>query len=193
MGICGARDKLKTIGGAPLETHNWCQKFSLPLELSGLKSFSEAQRQSSKFLTHQDYQVLGKNSKYWDWFTRDMTNTSGIELLTYLEERHKLPVNTPKTRMALWEYGEGDVLPPHIDLGISLSSAIIVSLEGRFETYLHESKESGEILDTVTYGPGEYIVLNNTVYYHGGRPLDPYRLALVAFVDPSFDMTHFWS
>lgn len=148
---------------------------------------------SDPSLTNKDYALLANKSRYWDWFTRDIDNADILKLLNHIETKHGLPVNTAETRIALWEYGDGDELPPHIDPDISLSSSVIVSLVGRFETRVHDKTNLNVVLDKVSYGPGDYIILNNTVHYHSGKPLDNYRLAVVAFVDPSYDMTEFWS
>lgn len=176
-----------------IKTHQWCQKFKIDFDLKGVNEFFRERMVSTPAMSRKDYALLAQKSSYWDWFTRDIANTEVIGLLDYIQAKHKLPVKTENTKIALWEYGEGDELPPHVDVAVSLSSSIVVSLSGRFETRLNDSDDPSKVLDVVTYGPGEYIILNNTVYCHSGRPLDSYRLAVVLFVDPSFDMKSFWS
>lgn len=176
-----------------MQTQNWCHKFKLDLDLAAVSAFFHERMQSTPPMSHKDYSILAKKSRYWDWYTRDIQDVHVLGLLDYISQKHNLPVNTKNTQIALWEYGEGDELAPHVDVAVSLSSSIVVSLVGGFETRLHDNQDPSKVLDTVTYGPGEYIILNNTVYCHSGRPLDNYRLALVLFVDPSFDMTAFWS
>ncbi len=176
-----------------IKTHHWCQKYNLDYNLEEVIAFFREKMELTPFMSHKDYAVLAKKSRYWDWLTGDIQNPHIINLLNHIAEKHHLPLNTKNTKIALWEYGEGDELEPHIDVNISLSSAIVIALVGSFETRLFDSEDTSKIVDQVIYGPGEYIILNNTAYYHGGRPLDGYRLAAVAFVDPSFDMTNFWS
>jgi len=175
-----------------MKSHQWCQKFKLEKNLDGVLEYLENKMATCPFMTPEDHSLLAKNSRYWDWYTRDIENSEILDLLNTIEARHSLPINTEKTRIALCEYGKGDELPPHIDPNISLSSSIIISLIGRFETRLHDEMDNTKVLDKVIYGPGDYIILNNTICFHGGKPLDDYRLALVAFVDPSFDMSKFW-
>jgi len=175
-----------------MQTHQWCQKYKLDFHLDGVIDFFQKRMEVVPFMTHEDHKILARKNRYWDWFTRDIDDPHVNGMLDHIAAKHGLPIRTPETRIALWEYGEGDVLAPHVDVSISLSSAIIISLIGDFETTLHDGEDQEKVLDRVVYGPGQYIVLNNTKYYHGGRPLGKYRLATVAFVDPSFDMTNFW-
>lgn len=175
-----------------MDPKSWYKKFNLEQSIEGLIDFSRNQMETFPCYTKKDHSLLGEHSRYWDWPTREIKDANIKQLLKSLEQKHQLPVDTPKTLISLWEYGSGDVLPAHVDLNISLSAAIVVSLMGRFETRKHELQNNDAIVDRVTYGPGEYIILNNTVVRHSGQPLDDYRLALVVFVDPSHDMTYFW-
>lgn len=178
--------------GQTMSTEVWYRKFRLEQRLDELLAFSKAQMDNCPCHTNSDHKLLDKNSRYWDWPTRELQAPCVQSLLSYLEQRHQLPVNTLKTRIALWEYGKGDSLPPHTDVNISLSATIVVSLVGAFETRVHDEKNNDKIIGRVVYGPGDYIVLNNTVVRHSGEPLSDYRLALVVFVDPDHDMVDFW-
>ena len=173
-------------------TETWYRKFKLEQSLDELLVFSKARMSSYPCHSNADHKLLDKNSRYWDWPTREIEAPCVQSLLLHLEHKHHLPVNTPKTRIALWEYGKGDLLPPHTDVNISLSATIVISLVGDFETRVHEEKNNDEIVGRIVYGPGDYIVLNNTVVRHSGKPLSDYRLAMVVFIDPDHDMSAFW-
>jgi hypothetical protein len=169
----------------------WFKKFCLDMDRLSLLQFAQRMMETSPAMTNKDHRLLDKKSRYWDWPTTEINDPSVIDLMKSLQSRHQLPLITEKTSLALWEYGKDDQLIPHTDLDISLSATVIVSLVGGFETRRHREQDDA-IIDRVTYGPGEYLILNNTKVRHSGVPLDPYRLAMVLFVDPRYDMTHFW-
>lgn len=117
---------------------------------------------------------------------------------------------------SIWEYPEYDVLSPHIDDPGKGATSLIIPLIGRFRTdrykSIHDltvnvsaeslnrreateeqfnqvSKEiDTEPYESHEYGPGKIFLLNNSVYFHGGEPLDDYRLCMQVYVSPDYDL-----
>lgn len=91
----------------------------------------------------------------------------------------------------IWEMNNGVTLEPHVDASHN-TSFVILPIAGRTKTSMHgqlpnDVSNHGRtptfpidtpIVDSITYGPGEFIVINNTKYIHSVTPIDDYRLVL---------------
>lgn len=108
------------------------------------------------------------------------------------------PLN-PDWPSSIWEFQDGTPLLKHSD-GLGRGASMVVVLIGNFEIFRH-CPETGEILDSYIYGPGQIIALKNGHKTpHSGRCLDGYRLAVCTFAtdkdDPFRDygkMTPCWA
>jgi hypothetical protein len=118
--------------------------------------------------------------------------------------------------VSIWEYPEYDTLAPHIDDPGKGITSLIIPLIGRFRTDRYKSindltidvtaeslnrreatqeqyeqvgKEiATDPFDSHEYGPGKIFLLNNSVYFHGGEPIDNYRLCMQIYVSPEYDL-----
>ncbi|GEM_PF-6964884 len=89
------------------------------------------------------------------------------------------PLN-PEWATSIWEWHDGGPLKKHCD-GLGRGASLVVVLIGKFEIYRH-CNETGEILDSYVYGPGEIVALKNGHKTpHSGRCLEGYRLAACTF------------
>ena len=93
---------------------------------------------------------------------------------------------------SIWEYPVYDELKPHIDNrkglgGYPGKTSLIIPLIGRFETWYFTDESCKEKGDSVVYSPGNIFVMKNWDRYHGGRPLDGYRLCLHIFSEDHID------
>jgi len=117
---------------------------------------------------------------------------------------------------SVWEYPDYDILRTHIDDPGKGVTSLIVPLIGRFKTdrykridelsvdvtaeELNRYEASQEVVDIVSkevdhepyesieYGPGSIFLLNNSKYFHGGEPIDGYRLCLQLYVCPDYEL-----
>ena len=94
-------------------------------------------------------------------------------------------------KFAIWEMNKGSTLAPHVDANHN-TGFVVLPLIGTTKTSMHgpvplgidnNSKtpvfdEDLPILESVTYGVGEMIVVNNTQFIHSVKPVDDYRLTL---------------
>jgi hypothetical protein len=147
---------------------------------------------SYPWLGNSTYELIDKNSKYWQWNLNDIDDCNVRDMVTDIETRYCIPINFKNSYLSIWEFGEGDTLPPHTDPDVSQSASVVLCLIGRFEVRLHD-EQTDNVIDQITYGPGEGIILNNTVYRHSGECLDGYRLSLLLSIDPNFDVQRWFS
>ena len=76
---------------------------------------------------------------------------------------------------------------PGNEYPINSRFTIIMMLDGRFEVSLWEDDQIS-LIDKVVIHPGEFLVLNNSQYYHSGRVLDGVKLSLHAYpIIPEID------
>lgn len=86
----------------------------------------------------------------------------------------------PDWPSSIWEWHDGGPLLKHSD-GIGRGASLVAVLVGKFEIFSH-CPETGKILDSYIYGPGEIIALKNGHRTpHSGRCLQGYRLAVCTF------------
>jgi hypothetical protein len=173
-------------------TAKWCRKFKSPVELDPLLVFARKIMLTHNYVGKSAYELLGKNTKYWEVKLKNVDNVAVNNLVDYVESIHNLPLRFEKSYVSIWEYGDGDELPPHVDPSISQSASVVVGLIGKFELYLNDSN-TNEVIDTVSYIPPEGIILNNTVCKHSGKCLDNYRLGMLFSVDPTFNIQEWFN
>ena len=90
-----------------------------------------------------------------------------------------VPLN-PDWPSSIWEWQDGGPLNKHSD-GLGRGASLVVVLIGKFEIYRH-CANTGEILDSYIYGPGEIVALKNGHKTpHSGKCLQGYRLAVCTF------------
>jgi hypothetical protein len=166
---------------------SWIKKIKINVPVDRLLVFARKQMLNYGWVGNDRYQLIDKNSKYWQWNIADIDNQYVNELIDYIEKTEGLPLRFDSSYLSVWEFGEEDKLPPHTDPDISQSASVVVSLIGRFEVRLND-ENTDEILERVVYQPGEAIILNNTVYRHSGECFDGYRLSLLLSVDPKFNI-----
>ena len=110
------------------------------------------------------------------------------ETIEKLNRNFGVPVHTD---FYIWWYRYGKELIIHKDNNSPGSGRPIVgavSLIGDFETVIYEEDKT-TVIDKVTYGPGDFIILNNTGYYHGGKALGDTRISLHFYLDVLGDNT----
>jgi len=133
---------------------------------------------------------FNKGHNTWTFVCKDTYN--------YVNSLHSVRPLTSTTfvgemdhAFTIWEMNTGSNLPPHIDASHN-TAFVILPLIGRTRTSMHgtinESIDNNhktpvfdsnmKTLDSVTYGTGEMIVVNNTQFIHSVKPLDHYRLVL---------------
>ena len=86
----------------------------------------------------------------------------------------------------IWDYMSAKDLLIHKDTnepGNGRAMAYIINLEGEFENKIYTDDDHTTPLDTVLYGPGESLYLNNSMYYHGGKVLTETRKTLSCWID----------
>tara|TARA_B110000238_G_scaffold194397_1_gene232199 strand:- start:4129 stop:4704 length:576 start_codon:yes stop_codon:yes gene_type:complete len=92
----------------------------------------------------------------------------------------------------LWDWRDStDVLEPHMDPivkegfnGIRARISMFVCLDGVFQLNFHDS-DTKEIVESVTYSPGDIVVLNNTQAIHSGKLLSGSKRALAGYLETS--------
>lgn len=173
-------------------TAKWCRKFTSPVDLDSLLVFARKIMLTREYVGKSAYKLLGENTKYWEIQLQDTNNKAVNDLVDYIENTYNLPLRFDKSYVSIWEYGEGDELPPHVDPDMSQSASVVVGLIGKFELYLNDH-DTDKIIDTVSYTPPEAIILNNTVYKHSGKCVDNYRLGMLFSVDPTFNIRNWFN
>ena len=168
-------------------TANWCRTFTSPVDLDPLLIFARQLMLTHDYVGKAAYELLGKNTKYWEVKLCDVDNDAVNSLVDYVEATFNLPLRFNKSYVSIWEYGDGDELLPHIDPNMSQSASVVVGLIGKFELYLNDT-DTNEVIDTVAYSPSDGIILNNTICKHSGKCLDNYRLGMLFSVDTAFDI-----
>lgn len=174
-----------------MTTQNWCKKITVNCDFNKLLVFARKRMLAYDWVGNSTYQLIDKNSKYWQWNIADIDDNNVQTMIADIELRYGVHIKFENSYLSIWEFGEGDTLPPHTDPDISQSASVVLCLIGRFEVRLH-NEQTDEILDAIEYGPGEGIILNNTVYRHSGECLDGYRLSLLLSIDPKFDIQNWF-
>ncbi len=175
-----------------MTTQNWCKKIKINCDFGQLLVFARKRMLSYPWLGNSTYELIDENSKYWQWNLNDIDDRNVRDMVTDIETRYSIPLNFKNSYLSIWEFGEGDKLPPHTDPDVSQSASVVLCLIGRFEVRLHD-EQNDNVIDAITYGPSEGIILNNTVYRHSGECLDGYRLSLLLSIDPNFDVQRWFS
>ena len=81
----------------------------------------------------------------------------------------------------IWNYREIKTLKIHKDTntpGDSRQIVGVIPLIGDFEVNVYDDSDLSKPIDSCSYGPGDFLILNNTKYYHGGRVLSETRVSL---------------
>ena len=115
-----------------MTTANWCRKFTPPVDLDPLLVFARKIMLTHTYVGKSAYELLGKNTKYWEVKLQDVDNIAVNNLIDYVETTYNLPLKFDKSYVSIWEYGDGDELPPHIDPNMSQSASVVVGLIGKF-------------------------------------------------------------
>lgn len=85
----------------------------------------------------------------------------------------------------IWDFMDAKELVIHRDSnspGDFRALAFIVPIYGAFENRIYE-EDQVTVKDSVVYGPGDCLILNNSRYYHGGSVLSDTRMTLSCWVD----------
>jgi len=61
--------------------------------------------------------------------------------------------------------------------------AFIINLEGEFENKIYSDDNHTDPIDSIIYGEGDCMYLNNSKYYHGGTVLSNTRKTLSCWID----------
>lgn len=163
-------------------TRNWVKIFTNTQDLDELICYFKSKVLGGHPQKHFeiDHGYVGKNGGYWEFKTKDLLDSPVGKLVHELENRLKLKLITDSARIGLWEYGPGDTLKPHYDSDIEGSHTIMYPLIGKYQLELYNDNNS--LLESLIYGPGEFAIINNTKYNHGGRPTSEYRLVLAIMI-----------
>jgi hypothetical protein len=175
-----------------MTTVNWCKKIEVECDLNQLLVFARKQMLNYDWVGNNTYELIDKNSKYWQWNIKDIDDQNVQTMIYSIENNYKVPIRFENSYLSIWEFGEGDKLPPHVDPDVSQSASVVVSLIGRFELRLH-GETGDKVVDVIQYGPGEGIILNNTVHRHSGECIDGYRLSLLLSIDPNFKIKEWFN
>jgi hypothetical protein len=85
----------------------------------------------------------------------------------------------------IWDFMSAKELVIHLDsnsTGDFRSLAFVVPVYGTFENRIYENDKT-TVKDSVIYGVGDCLILNNSRYYHGGSVLSDTRMTLTCWVD----------
>ena len=85
----------------------------------------------------------------------------------------------------VWDFMDTKDLVIHKDSnspGDFRSLAFIIPVYGDFENRIYEDDQT-TLLDSIVYGPGDCLILNNSQYYHGGKVLSDTRMTISCWVD----------
>jgi hypothetical protein len=85
----------------------------------------------------------------------------------------------------IWDFIDAKELIIHKDsnsTGGYRSIAFIIAIEGNFENQIYKDDQK-TLIDSVVYGPGEGIILNNTMYRHSGKVLSKTRKTISCWID----------
>lgn len=85
----------------------------------------------------------------------------------------------------IWDFMDAKDLLIHKDSNSSgdfRSMAFIIAIDGNFENQIFEDDQK-TLIDSIIYGPGECLILNNSRYYHGGKVLSNTRKTISCWVD----------
>lgn len=154
------------------------------LKQNFLLDFREIRDQIIPFSSHLDWhdsdpsQAPGSKWCFYD---------SSAELVSKLEEGLGLKVYP---ELFLWDYKDTKILKIHRDKNDPNHFRPIVGilpLVGEFETHVYDRTDFAKPLDTCVYGPGEFLILNNTKYFHGGKVLSDTRISMHFYFDFIFN------
>lgn len=85
----------------------------------------------------------------------------------------------------IWDFMNAKDLLIHKDTNRSgdyRSMAFIIAIDGKFENQIFEDDQT-TLIDSVIYGPGDCLILNNSKYYHGGKVLSKTRKTISCWID----------
>lgn len=150
--------------------------------------------------------IIEKNKWNESPFTWPIYNSKWLDVSNILTEEIvesvESTIGSPIKRNCywLWYYNDSVELKPHIDkLFNGCKYGVVLPIKGTFsltsytddnhlynwipgiEEQVDVSKLT--VVDTVTYSPGQFIVLNNTVYPHSGIATDQHRITLHLYLE----------
>jgi|TARA_B110000503_G_scaffold68729_1_gene107345 hypothetical protein len=128
----------------------------------------------------------------------DVSDILDINLINVVE--NTIGTTIKKTNYWLWYYNTSKELKPHLDKYFNnCKYSIIVPIIGDFEltSYLdHNNLYNWEpgieedidvnqltVVDKISYKPGQFLLLNNTVYPHSGIAKEPNRITLHLYLE----------
>ena len=86
----------------------------------------------------------------------------------------------------IWNYFNVKKLKVHRDTndwGEFRQIAGSIPLVGEFEIQVYNEDDFNKPFDSCVYGPGDFLLLNNTKYYHGGKVLSDTRISMHFYFD----------
>ena len=134
-----------------------------------------------------------KDSK---WF--DVSDSLDVAIIETIE--NTLNTKIKRNSYWVWYYNTSKVLSPHRDKPYNgCNYSIVVPVRGEFElTAYNDTKglykwvpgveedvdiSQLTVVDTVRYKPGQFLLINNTVYPHGGIAKEPNRITLHLYLE----------
>lgn len=163
-----------------MTTQRWYRLFDIDFDLDrALVWARKIQLSSPPVAADEDY--FGLHQQYWTGeFPQDMFDY--FNSIIPLDGSH----DGIKTSSFLWEYTQHTYLKPHVHTHeVNVASVLIVPLIGKFKTNL---VENGEVVDSITYGPGKAFFLKGQVFEHSGESVDGYRLAVLLYIKKGTDL-----
>ena len=97
-----------------MEKAYWCKRITVPhlIPIVSLGKKKNAYYRLSQ--TKSDYELLGENTKYWDYYISDLDNDKDKVIpdpVKSIEDNHGPFLTYNGSYVSIWEYGEGDTLP----------------------------------------------------------------------------------
>jgi|TARA_B110000908_G_C10038406_1_gene350642 hypothetical protein len=128
----------------------------------------------------------------------DVSETLDINLINVVE--NTINTTIKKNNYWLWYYNTSKVLKPHLDKKFNgCKYSIIVPIVGDFEltAYIDHNNlynwvpgveedidvDQLTVVDKISYRPGQFLLLNNTVYPHGGISTETNRITLHLYLE----------
>lgn len=128
----------------------------------------------------------------------DVSNLIDIELVQNIE--NKINTTIKKNSYWVWYYNTSKILSPHLDkMFDGCKYSIVIPIKGDFKltAYIDDKKiynwipgveenvdvSQLTVVDTVSYRPGQFLLLNNTVYPHSGIATDTDRITLHLYLE----------
>tara|TARA_B100001094_G_C18184686_1_gene802986 strand:+ start:808 stop:1341 length:534 start_codon:yes stop_codon:yes gene_type:complete len=136
---------------------------------------------------------LGVNQMCWEESAPDDFFTYLNNVFPLLDQFSQRHIRKGPRYCNIWEYQPGSELVPHIDDRMEIySTNLIVPIIGRFTTNIIEPDNHNNVIDSITYGPGECFLLNASKHWHKGKPVDEYRLAVMFYIKKEFDLDSYF-